>query len=197
MRITGGSAKGRNVGLRKAFSQRADGTDLRPTPAKVRKAIFDILGDRVIESSFLDLYSGSGAVGIEALSRGASSVVFVEQDPVRAGIIRDMTERFGFADKAKIVVAEARSFLRKNSRSFDIIFADPPYGSSELELILPEIMNRGLAGERGIVILEHPSKKALPSHSGALELKKTYKYGDTSLSLYRAFHEEKTGEEEQ
>ncbi|NTU43691.1 MAG: 16S rRNA (guanine(966)-N(2))-methyltransferase RsmD [Nitrospirales bacterium] len=195
MRITGGSAKGRNVGLRKAFTQRGEGTDLRPTPAKVRKAIFDILGERVWESRFLDLYSGSGAVGIEALSRGAASVVFVEQDPVRAKIIRDMTERFGFGEKAKIVVDDVKSFLRKRSVVFDIIFADPPYGSPELDLILPEISLRGIGADHGIVILEHSSKKTMPLSDGSLELKKTYKYGDTSLSLYRIGADEKRGEE--
>jgi 16S rRNA (guanine(966)-N(2))-methyltransferase RsmD len=195
MRITGGAAKGRNVGTRKAFSRRADGTDLRPTPAKVRKAIFDILGDRVVESRFLDLYAGSGAVGTEALSRGAATVVFVEEDALRAKIIREVAERFGFGDRARVVLNDVKGFLKRSSGSFDIIFADPPYGSSELELIMPEINSRGLAGEDGILIVEHPSKKGMPASVGALELGKTYRYGDTSLSLYRVVCRERRVEE--
>ena len=185
MRISGGSAKGRKVGLKKAFSKKEEGADLRPTSAKVRKAVFDILQQRIVGARFLDLYAGTGAVGIEALSRGAESAVFVEEDPLRVKVIREFVEKFGFGDKASVVGDKASVFLKKNESLFDIIFVDPPYASDELEGVLPLIAEKGAVSERGIVVAEHPSKKGLPPEAGDLVMRKTYKYGDTSLTVYR------------
>src|SRR5208283_1104905 len=103
MRISGGTAKGRKVGIKKAFLRREDGDALRPTPAKVRAAVFNILSGRIEDSVFLDLYAGTGAVGIEALSRGAGRVVFVEEDRLRVNIIKEFVARFGFGEKTLVV----------------------------------------------------------------------------------------------
>src|SRR5208337_1545940 len=114
MRISGGTAKGRKVGIKKAFLRREDGEELRPTPAKVRAAVFNILAGRIEGSVFLDLYAGTGAVGIEALSRGSGRVVFVEENHLRANIIKEFVDRFGFGEKAVVVRARVRDFLKKN-----------------------------------------------------------------------------------
>src|SRR5271157_1560846 len=114
MRISGGTAKGRKVGIKKSFLSKAGGDQLRPTPAKVREAIFNILRDRIDRSSFLDLYAGTGAVGIEALSRGAERVVFVEENPGRVNIIKEFVDRFGYRDKAVVERERVQDFLRKN-----------------------------------------------------------------------------------
>lgn len=185
MRISGGSAKGRKVGLKKAFSKKAEGDDLRPTSAKVRKAIFDILAGRIIDARFLDLYAGSGAVGLDALSRGAGRVSFVEEDSLRVNIIRDFVEKFGFKGKADIVRDGAASFVRRTSAVFDIIFVDPPYASNELQTILPLIDSRGILSDGGVLIAEHSTRKSPSDTIGTLYLAKRYKYGDTSLSVYR------------
>jgi len=185
MRISGGIAKGRKVGLRKAFVKKGEAGELRPTSAKVRQAIFNILGDRVIDAKFLDLYAGTGAVGIEALSRGAEKVFFVDDNSLRISIIKELIEKFGFKDRAKVVKDRASNFIKKSESVFDIIFVDPPYASGELDMVLPLIDERSILGDNGIVIAEHSSKKKLISEIGSLRLIKTYKYGDTSLTLYR------------
>ncbi len=185
MRISGGSAKGRKVGLKKAFSKKTEGSDLRPTSAKVRKAIFDILGPRIIDAGFLDLYAGTGAVGIEALSRGAGMAVFVDENSVRVKMIRELAEKFGFKKRAEVVRESAALFVKRRETAFDIVFVDPPYASDELQTILPLMESRDILAENAIVIAEHPSKQPPPDVIGSLELAKRYKYGDTSLSLYK------------
>jgi len=199
MRISGGAAKGRKVGLKKAFAKKGETDELRPTSAKVRQAIFNILGnilgDKIVGSRFLDLYAGTGAVGIEALSRGAGKTVFVDDNSLRINIIKELLEKFGFKDRAGVVKDKASNFIRKSESVFDIIFVDPPYASGELDMVLPLIDEKAILGDNGIVIAEHSSKKTPPFTSpldkggirgvGSLKLIKTYKYGDTSLTLYR------------
>jgi 16S rRNA (guanine(966)-N(2))-methyltransferase RsmD len=184
MRISGGNAKGRNVGPRKAFATRADGDELRPTSSKVRKAVFDILGARVIDSRFLDLYAGSGAVGIEAASRDAAFVQFVEKDAKRAVIIRDTLAHFGFSDRAGVMAGGAMAFLKNaGSEPFDIVFVDPPYGSDEIGRILPILADNPVLREEGLAVIEHAAKKPVPADIPGLTFKKNYRYGDTALTV--------------
>ncbi len=102
MRISGGSAKGRKVILKKAFAQKSDADELRPTSGKVREAIFNILGPRIVDSRFLDLFAGTGAVGLEALSRGASGAVFVDISSHRVKLIRDLATKFGLGSERSL-----------------------------------------------------------------------------------------------
>lgn len=193
MRISGGIAKGRKFGLRKAFVKKGEEDELRPTSSKVRQAIFNILGDKIIGASFLDLYAGTGAVGIEALSRGAGKAVFVDDNALRVNIIKELIEKFGFKDMAAVIKDNAKHFLKKITQNsklktqvfFDIIFVDPPYASGEIDLVLPLIDDCNILGDNGIMIAEHSSKKTLMTEIGRLKLIKNYKYGDTSLTLYR------------
>lgn len=185
MRISGGSAKGRKVGFKRAFRQKDESDELRPTSAKVREAIFNILRDQITNAVVLDLYAGTGAVGIEALSRGAGRVVFVEHNSQRVSIIKDLTERFGFKDRGVVIKERADLFLKRTEYIFDIIFVDPPYRSEELATVLPLIGARNVLSDHGVLIAEHRAKKRLPASIGNLRLKKVYKYGDTSLSVYR------------
>jgi len=187
MRISGGTAKGRKVGMRKAFVGKGENDELRPTASKVREAIFNILSGRIIESRFLDLYAGTGAVGIEALSREASQVVMVEDNAARVAIIKDLLEKFGFAGRATVVKNSVAAFLRTPSQAaFDILFLDPPYASDELRHVLPVIDKSNLLAADGIVIVEHSSKHILSNRFANLTLKKAYRYGDTALTLYRS-----------
>lgn len=183
MRISGGSAKGRKIIFKKSFLQKGS-DELRPTSAKVRKAIFDIIGDNIVDSVFLDLYAGTGAVGIEALSRNAKEVIFVDNSLNRVKIIREILQRYGFKERAMVIKDVARNFLKKTEIVFDIIFLDPPYDSNELEVVLPIISSSDILREKGIVIAEHSSKKQ-PSSLKGLILKKSYRYGDTTLSVFR------------
>lgn len=188
MRIIGGQAKGRRLGIKKA-SFKMSSQPLRPTSAKVRKALFDILKDRVMHSSFLDLYAGSGAIGVEALSRGASFVVFIDDSFIRTSAIKEMVNAIGFDKRAQIFKEKALSYINKISntgaRQFDIVFADPPYASKELDEIILLLGKGNLISDKGVLIVEHSSKKTdIPLTVGNLKLSKQYKYGDTTLSLF-------------
>jgi len=188
MRISSGTFKGRAIGKKKLFERRKEKDELRPTPAKVREALFDILRGELEGSSFLDLYAGCGAIGIEAASRGAGRIVFVEAVRSRAGAIHEDIEKIGFGDRAEIHCEQAETFLRRISRSgeqYNIIFADPPYDSEEIEKILPLIEEYGILDARGVIVCEHSKKKKVPNKIGTLACKKHYHYGDTMLALYR------------
>lgn len=188
MRISGGVAKGRNIGTKKAFSKKVEDSELRPTSSKVREALFDIIRDKVSEASFLDLYAGTGAVGIEALSRGTRNAVFVESDLLRAKLINNLLIEFKFKDKARVVKMSACDFVLGEGRrghKYDIVFVDPPYHSEELMKILPLIGRGDILEAAGIVVVEHFSKVTLPDIIGDIMFVKHYKYGDTTLSLYR------------
>jgi 16S rRNA (guanine966-N2)-methyltransferase len=188
MRISAGEFKGRKVGTKKLLAKRAGNDDLRPTSAKVREAIFDILRNEIEGSSLLDLYAGTGTIGIEALSRGAESVVFIESVRPRAKAINDLIDKLNLGAKASVYCEETEAFLKRASltgETYDIIFADPPYASDELEKILPLINKYGMLDAQGVLVCEHGAKAIIPEAAGSLQLKKQYRYGDTRLALYR------------
>jgi len=188
MRISAGEFKGRKIGSKKLFVKRAGKDDLRPTPAKVREAIFDILRNETAGASLLDLYAGTGTIGIEALSRGAESVVFVESVRPRAKAISDLIDKLNLTAKASVHCEETETFLKRASltgETYDIIFADPPYASDEIVKILPLIGKYGILDAQGVVLCEHGAKAVVPETAGDLKLRKQYRYGDTRLALYR------------
>jgi 16S rRNA (guanine(966)-N(2))-methyltransferase RsmD len=160
---------------------------LRPTSSKVREALFNILREKVPGSGFLDLYAGTGAVGIEALRQGASSVVFVEAGRISADKIESTLKRLDNVERARIIRKKAVPFIHwaeERGMTFHIIFLDPPYHSDEITRALKAIDHSSLVTEKGIVIAEHFSKRHLPDRFDKLEKIKDYKYGDTVLSLY-------------
>ncbi|KJU82184.1 hypothetical protein MBAV_005624 [Candidatus Magnetobacterium bavaricum] len=180
MRITAGSSKGRRV-----VSARP-GKGLRPTGAKVRQAVFDILREGVIDAAFLDLYAGSGAVGFEALSRGAARVCFIDRDPA---VISDIKRYPLFSSTVgnQAIVATAEEALKRlaaRAETFDVVYVDPPYHGDELDIALPLIGSGNVLKTAALVIVEHFSKRPVPETSGRLTIKRSYRYGDTMLSLY-------------
>ncbi|MEO2053892.1 MAG: 16S rRNA (guanine(966)-N(2))-methyltransferase RsmD [Nitrospira sp.] len=177
MRIISGMMKGRKLVA-------PPGLNMRPTSDKVKGAIYNILSDRIIMASFLDLYAGSGSVGIEGLSRGARQVVFVDQDRRHLHYIRKNIPKGPFEGRYQIIQKSASDFLITTKQSFDFIFIDPPYVSEELEKILPRLIQGDIIAEDGEIIIEHHRKKPLPENIGAFLLIKEYKYGETLLSLY-------------
>jgi 16S rRNA (guanine(966)-N(2))-methyltransferase RsmD len=191
MRIIAGAAKGRNFDFKQAFSKTTTVDDLRPTSAKVRESIFNILRDKLHGSVFLDLYAGTGSVGIEALSRGATKAVFVETSASRVKIIDLILSKFGFEERSRVINAAAHDFVTMASShsakapEYDIIFLDPPYRSDELMKVLPIIGRGRLVRGSGVVIAEYLTKTAIPDIIEGLRLVKKYKYGDTSLAVYR------------
>lgn len=188
LRISGGVAKGRRIGFQKAFLRGSEDDELRPTSSKVREALFDILRNVLPGASFLDLYAGTGGVGIEALSRGAARVVFVEPNTVRVRIINRLVSEFQLKDRSKVIKGKALDYVTRGAlrdQGFDIIFLDPPYQSGELMKVLPSIGKGKILREGGTVIAEHFFKTDLPDEINTLRMVKHYHYGDTVLTLYR------------
>jgi len=188
MRISGGIAKGRKTASKNLFTKTLAGERIRPTSSKVREALFDIVRNRIEGARFVDLYAGTGTVGLEALSRGAGYAFFVEPNELLAGMIKKALQNMGFLDKAAVLKGRADEFFLKaalRNERFDIIFIDPPYQSAEIETILPLIGEKGLLSENGLVIVEHFFKKNLSDKAGSLTIHRTYRYGDTMLTMYQ------------
>ncbi|MFZ2198931.1 MAG: 16S rRNA (guanine(966)-N(2))-methyltransferase RsmD [Thermodesulfovibrionales bacterium] len=188
VRISSGRLKGRKVATSKKIFATTDKDELRPTSSKVRESIFNIFQTEIDHSLFLDLYAGTGAVGLEALSRGAGKVFFVENNQVRAKAVMDYIHKLGLDDRASVYQEEAEAFLKRAVRTglkFDIIFADPPYMSGEIDKVLPNIGEYNILKEDGCILVEHSSKTALSENIQNIKLVKNYKYGDTMLTLYR------------
>jgi 16S rRNA (guanine(966)-N(2))-methyltransferase RsmD len=189
LKISGGSLKGRKIGSRKLFSGKNSAGDLRPTSAKVREALFDILRNDITDASFLDLYAGTGTVGIEALSRGAAKTFLIEQDAVRFGLIKESVDRMDLGARAVLLRRQVLDFLKNASAAqmtFNIIFADPPYASDETDKVIAFIDSKHLLSNNGCLVIEHSSKKILDNKSmQTIQFIKNYKYGDTMLTLYR------------
>ncbi len=177
MKIISGRYKGRIIKMPK---------NIRPTQDKVRKALFDILGD--IEGlSFLELFAGSGAVGFEAVSRGASELAMVEPNHDCLSVIRNNIESLKI--KACSLYSQeaerALAALHKEGRKFDIIFLDPPYYKDILKKILQALGRCDTLNRYGLVIAQHFKKDVLPDKSGELTLFRQNRYGDTVLSFFR------------
>ena len=176
MRITGGIGRGRTLKV-------PAGSKVRPTSDKVKQALFNILGDRVPGSVFLDLFAGAGGIGIEALSRGAERVVFVDGTRESLETVKHNIEQTGFGERAEAVLSKVEPFLKKRSGPYDLIFLDPPY-TMEMLPLLQLVAGSGLLKPGAVVIAEHFKKQASPETAGVLALYREAKYGDTVLAFY-------------
>jgi 16S rRNA (guanine(966)-N(2))-methyltransferase RsmD len=181
MRIIAGEARGRRL-------RSVPGDRIRPTSDRVREALFSILGQRVGGGGFIDLYAGSGAVGLEALSRGAPGATFVENDASALGALRWNLERCGFQDRARVIRTEVAVAIRSRRLSLGecgTLFLDPPYDSNEGERAL-RLIARELSGvtEGPWIVLEHAVRRQAPDGLEAISLFRSVTYGDTSLSFY-------------
>ena len=179
VRVISGTAKGHKL-------QVPRGLTVRPTPDRAKEALFSILGDRVVESHFLDLYAGSGAIGIEALSRGAAEVVFVEKRAPIARVIERNLAKTGLAARARVVVADVTQALVKMAEKptkYDLIFADPPYNDENAPHILQVLGTKKLLNENGLVVWEHATAANIPANIGKLVSVKEVRYGDTSFAF--------------
>jgi 16S rRNA (guanine966-N2)-methyltransferase len=165
------------------------GQMLRPTSDRLRETLFNILGARVSGGTFVDLYAGTGAVGIEALSRGANHAILVEQHAPAVTLIRRNLESLGISSEAEILgMAVARAMERLETRQVhaQFIFLDPPYAAdAEYENTLEALGESPLVAPGGRVIVEHLRKRELPERAGDLELARVVEQGDAALSFYR------------
>lgn len=179
MRITGGESKGRTLN----FPSRSD---QRPTTDFLRSALFNLL-ESPAGQNVLDLYAGSGSVGLEALSREARTAVFVEKNKVLAGVIHDNAVLCGYPDRCRIIDADVQSALRdlyRQKQRFDMVFADPPYDQGLIGETIRALKTYPVLQEDGILALQHSVREALPSADG-WTLVDQRKYGDHYLSFIR------------
>lgn len=181
VRITAGEFKGLVLKIPK---------QLRATEAKVRLAIFNILGDFIVDARVLDGFAGSGALGIEALSRGAVFAAFVDSDTEAALDIRENLEKVEAPpDTWKIVHLEmerAVPALAKSEPPFDLILLDPPYRTDDGKKALNAIAQCAILAPAGLLVIEHDQRTVLPTVIGPLQHSRRHRYGDTVLSFYQA-----------
>jgi 16S rRNA (guanine966-N2)-methyltransferase len=178
VRIIGGTVGGRTLKARK-------GRATRPTADRVREAIFNMLAARgPTPERVLDLYAGTGAMGLEALSRGASHALFVESDAAACALIRDNARALGFAGASTVVGSPVLKW--KPEGRFGWIFLDPPYALDELDRALARVAD--CLDDDGVAVAEHDWRRA-PSAQGGLALIDVRRYGQTGVSLFRRAHE--------
>ena len=176
MRVIAGSAKRLQL-------KTLEGMDTRPTTDRIKETLFNMISPGLFDSMFLDLFAGSGGIGIEALSRGAKRAVFVDSAKASCGVVLENIHTTGFESEAQVMNAEYASYLLRCTETFDIAFLDPPYRTGTLTKALLAVtphMNRG-----GIVICEHPTDEELPETAGEFVRVRDYRYGKILLTAYR------------
>jgi len=179
MRIIAGAFKGRRLAPVKGR--------IRPTAAKVREAVFSILGPAVLGARVLDLFAGTGALGIEALSRGAAEAVFVEDHPESLRVLRRNLEALGLADRTTVWPLPVTTALKKlagQGERFGLAFLDPPYGGGDAAAALSALASLHLLPPGARVVVEHSRRESLPEACGALTRLEVRRYGDTQVAFY-------------
>lgn len=176
MRVITGIARGRRL-------ETLSGEDVtRPTTESIKEALFSMIQFEIEDKKVLDLFAGSGQLGIEALSRGARECTFVENNRQALKIVQNNLEHCRLDDKAKVVFSDASSFLmRKNN--FDIAFLDPPYKKGLVQSSLPKLIP--MMSDDGIIVCETSYEEELPEKIGSWQTDRVRKYGKTKLTLYR------------
>ncbi len=184
MRIIAGSLRSRRL-------EAPSGLATRPTSDRLRETLFNVLAPRIQGASFLDLFSGSGAVGIEALSRGAARVAFVERAEAALEALRENLARLGLRDGVRVHAGSVSAFLRRgrpeSSPRFDLVFLDPPWDAApdyDAALDLLGGASSGLLAQGGLVIAEHRRKQPLEDAYGNLRRTRLLQQGDATLSFY-------------
>jgi 16S rRNA (guanine966-N2)-methyltransferase len=182
MRVTAGAERGRKL-------RAPRGAATRPTGAKVREAIFNILGP-LPPSPVLDLFAGTGALGIEALSRGASRATFVERDHRALSALHRNLRTFDLAGRSRVIDSSVETALHRLSgdekqERFAWVFVDPPYAAGEVESVLAVLSGGRLLDNGAVVVVEHDRHNLPPERVGVLEMVDRRFYGDTGLSFYR------------
>lgn len=181
MRVITGSAKGKRLAT-------PEGKDVRPTSDKVKEGIFSALQFDIEGRRILDLFAGSGQLGIEALSRGAESAVLVDSSAVSIRIAKQNVENCGFSDIARVIQLDYSAFCAMSRDTFDIVFLDPPYNegllSNAVKAVLP------LMSDYGLIVCEHPPEVKLEESVGGFSIFKTYRYGKVNVTVYRKGEQE-------
>ena len=182
MRVISGTARGIRL-------KTPEGLKTRPTSDRVKEAIFSVIQFEVEGSRFLDLFAGSGQMGIEALSRGAVSAVFVDGRREACKLVQDNLKTTKLERNAQVVQSDYFSYLERCRQTFDIIFLDPPYAEEFLENSLKKISEIDILSSRGIIICERPAEKLLDFEVPGFQRGKDYRYGNTWVTIFRKVQE--------
>lgn len=180
MRVIAGEYRGRRL-------DRIEGMEIRPTSDKVKESLFNMLGEAVIDCSFLDLFGGTGGIGIEALSRGAKHVVFIDAGIKSIKVLKGNLERLNIKAGAEVFHTDYETAIKKlykYNKQFDIVFIDPPYSLGMAQNALVCIEANPILAQDGLIIVEHDSRDDMPNKVGRLALYRVKRYGNTSLSFY-------------
>lgn len=180
MRVIAGSFRGRKL-------ETIDDRTVRPTSDRVKESLFNIISGHILDSQFLDLFAGSGAIGIEALSRGSTNVFFIDINNDSLKTLRKNISTLHIEDKIEIYNADYKTAIEKfkfKNIKFNIIFIDPPYSKGIAQDALALVEEASVLLQNGIIAIEHDEKDAMPQNQGKLFLLKQKKYGSTKLSFY-------------
>lgn len=175
MRVISGSLRGKKLST-------LDSLDVRPTPDAVKEAVFSVIQFNIADALVLDLFGGSGQLGIEALSRGAKRCVFVDKNPAAVEIIKKNLKACRLTGQSEVIRTDSFEYLRKAGRA-DIILLDPPYSKGLLTEVMPLIS--GAANDGAFIIAEHERELTLGDEYGDIILHKRYRYGKVAVTIYR------------
>ena len=178
MRVITGKARGINL-------KTPEGLQTRPTADRVKEALFSIIQFDIPGARALDLFGGTGQLGIEALSRGAKSATFVDASNTACNLIRENLKRTRLQEESRVICSDYLAFLGRCSEKYDIIFLDPPYAEVFLENALNRITEIDILQSGGIIITERPLEKELSMDFTGYSRSKDYKYGKVLLTIYR------------
>lgn len=178
MRVISGSARGRRL-------KELQGMQTRPTTDKVKESLFNVIQFDIPGRKVLDLFGGTGQLGIEALSRGAAHCTFVEQRRDAVNLIRDNLKECRLEEHARVVPGDALSFLSSCREKYDVIFLDPPYHTDLMERALELVTKIDILSEHGIIICETMADRQLPPMDSPYEWGKDYRYGQIKLTIGR------------
>ena len=177
LRVSGGQYKGRTLRV-------APGSTTRPSSQLVRSALFSIISPQIENARVLDLFAGTGALGIEALSRGALKAHFVENNHKQFIALSKNLDNFPLENEAKVFPVSVEKALDTLTESYDMVFLDPPYDYPGVDNLIAKILQSKILAENGTIILEHSRRVTAPKNLANARLVKEKTYGDTKISIY-------------
>ena len=177
MRVITGTARGRRL-------KELEGMETRPTTDRVKEGLFSVIQFEIEGRKVLDLFAGTGQLGIECLSRGAESAVFVDRRPDAVKLIRENLKVTDLTDRARVVSGDSMEFLKSLREPFDIILLDPPYAAGLLEPAIAHIAKFDILRPHGIMVADHPADRVLPGLAPPYRIRRTYRYGKIGLTVY-------------
>mgnify|MGYP002801139314 FL=1 len=176
MRVITGSARGRRL-------KELEGMETRPTTDRVKEGLFSAIQFDIEGRKVLDLFAGTGQLGIECLSRGAASAVFVDRRADAVKLIRENLKLTELADRARVVAGDSMEFLKSLKERFDIVLLDPPYAAGLLEPAIAHLTAFDILNPHGIIVAEHPAERSLQPPAAPYRVRRAYRYGKIAVTV--------------